>query len=236
MSTAKTKKQSSLSIKSWAEDDRPREKMMSKGRVVMSDAELIAILIGSGTAEDSAVGLAKRILGSVGNDLNKLGQMSFKDLMKFRGIGEAKAISIASALELGRRRNGAKPSKTSRITSSSDAFDVLYPYLSDLDHEEFYVVLLNRALRVVEVVRISQGGITGTIADARLIFKHCIDRLASHVVLAHNHPSGNLKPSKADISLTKSLVEGSKLLEIKIIDHIVIAGKGYFSFADEGLI
>lgn len=226
----------SLSIKSWAEDDRPREKMLQKGRSVLTDAELIAILIGSGSRNESAVELAKRILLSVQNDLNHLGSLSIKDLMKFKGIGEAKAISIAAALELGRRRKFAEPQKQLRISSSNDAFDALYPFLADLQYEEFYALLLRRNNTVIETIRISQGGVSGTVVDAKMIFAAALDKMASSVILAHNHPSGNLSPSQADIRLTKQLVQGGKLLDISVVDHLILAGKSYYSFADEGMM
>lgn len=225
-----------LSIKAWAEDDRPREKLLQKGRDVLTDAELVAILIGSGNRHESAVDLSKRILGSVGNDLNELGKMGIKQLMDFRGIGEAKAISIAAALELGRRRGASGPEKKRKINGSKDAYEILSPMLSDLSHEVFYAVYLNRANKVIEKCRISQGGVTGTVADTRIIFKLAIEKLASGIILAHNHPSGNLLPSQADIKLTKNLVEAGKMLEIPILDHLIVGDGSYHSFADEGLI
>ncbi|HAQ70733.1 DNA repair protein RadC [Salibacteraceae bacterium] len=226
----------SLSIKSWAEDDRPREKFMAKGRSALSDAELIAILIGSGNKNESAVELSKKILSSVGNNLNRLGQLSLNDLMKFKGIGEAKAISIISALELGRRRKTLGDDKTVKIESSITAFEALYPYLADLDHEQFYTMLLNRSNKVIDIVKISQGGVSGTVADSKLIFKSAVEKLASGIILAHNHPSGNLSPSQADITLTRKLQEAGKLLDISVLDHIIIANNEYFSFADQGMI
>jgi DNA repair protein RadC len=226
----------SLRIKSWAEDDRPREKFMAKGRSALSDAELIAILIGSGNKNESAVELSKKILSSVGNNLNRLGQLSLNDLMKFKGIGEAKAISIISALELGRRRKTLGDDKTVKIESSITAFEALYPYLADLDHEQFYTMLLNRSNKVIDIVKISQGGVSGTVADSKLIFKSAVEKLASGIILAHNHPSGNLSPSQADITLTRKLQEAGKLLDISVLDHIIIANNEYFSFADQGMI
>ncbi len=225
---------SGFSIKQWAEDDRPREKLLLKGRHVLSDAELIAILIGSGTREASAVQLAQEILHSVNSDLDALGTLNVKRLMRFKGIGKARAITIMAALELGRRRKVHERENPAQITCSKDAFVQLYPYLSDLNHEEFYVILLNRSNTVMETVKVSQGGVSGTVADAKIIFNAALDRLASGVILAHNHPSGNLKPSQADLTLTKRLVEAGKLLDIAILDHIIIAGKAYYSFADEG--
>jgi len=226
----------SLSIKSWAEDDRPREKFMAKGRSALSDAELIAILIGSGNKNESAVELSKKILSSVGNNLNRLGQLSLNDLMKFKGIGEAKAISIISALELGRRRKTLGDDKTVKIESSITAFEALYPYLADLDHEQFYTMLLNRSNKVIDIVKISQGGVSAPVADSKLIFKSAVEKLASGIILAHNHPSGNLSPSQADITLTRKLQEAGKLLDISVLDHIIIANNEYFSFADQGMI
>ena len=225
-----------LSIKSWAEDDRPREKMMKKGRSVLTNAELLGILIGSGVQNESAVDIAKRILASVNNDVNKLGRLSLSDLKKFKGIGEARAIAISAALEIGRRRQSSKSEIAKQITSSKDSFDVLYPFLADLDHEQFYVLLLNRSNIVIDAIRISQGGVAGTVADAKLIFKSAIDKLASSIIIAHNHPSGNLNPSQADIQLTKSIKQAGVFLEISILDHIIIAGECYFSFADDGIL
>ncbi|NQV52274.1 MAG: DNA repair protein RadC [Flavobacteriales bacterium] len=225
-----------LSIKAWAEEDRPREKLMYKGRSALTDAELIAILIGSGSRNESAVEVAKRILASVENDIHRLSRMSLKDLQTFKGIGEAKAISVIAALELGRRRKEKSTEPRPRITSSADAFDLLYPVLTDLDHEEFYIVLLDRANHVIDTVRISQGGVAGTVADAKLIFRSALERLASGIILAHNHPSGNLNPSQADIQLTKNLKTSGKLLEISVLDHLIVAENSFYSFADEGLI
>lgn len=236
MSEDRSTDKNSFSIKSWAEDDRPREKLLNKGRAVLTNAELIAILIGSGSKNESAVDLSKRILASVHNDLNQLGRLSINDLMKFKGIGEAKAISIIAAMELGRRRKESKSTEIQKITSSRDSYEALYPVLADLDHEEFYVILLNRGNRLIDIVRISQGGVSGTVADTKMIFKLAIEKLASSMVLAHNHPSGNNQPSQADITLTKNLQQAAKYMDISIIDHLIIAGQSYFSFADEGLL
>ncbi len=225
------------SIKSWAEEDRPREKLLMKGREALSDAELLAILIGSGTKKKSAVDLSKDILFSIQNNLNQLGKISIHDLMKFPGIGEAKAISIAAALELGRRRKeNSNPLKRDKITTSRDAFEILQSHLSDLPHEEFWVLLLNRANNFIKKVSVSKGGITGTVVDAKLILKSAIENLATSIVLCHNHPSGNLKPSQADIDLTKNLKQAGQMIDMQILDHIIIAGNGYFSFADEGMM
>lgn len=232
----KTTADDKLSIKAWAEDDRPREKMMMKGRGVLTNAELIAILIASGTRDSSAVDLAKQILASVGNDLGKLGKLSIADLMKFRGIGKAKAIAIAAALELGRRRSASTEIQDEQISSSEASFRLLYPLLADLDHEEFIVILMRRNNTLIDTVRISQGGVSGTVVDAKLVFKPAIEKLASCIILAHNHPSGNLTPSQSDIRLTKSLVQMGAMLEISVLDHIIVAGDKYTSFADSGII
>lgn len=223
-----------FSIKQWAEDDRPREKLLMKGRHVLTDAELIAILIGSGTREASAVQLAQTILHTVEHDLNKLGTMNVKKLTEFKGIGTARAITIIAALEIGRRRKEHREKGAKQITCSQDAYQQLYPLLSDLDHEQFYVLLLNRSNTILAVKRISQGGVSGTVADSKIIFSAALDALASGIILAHNHPSGNLAPSQADRSLTKRFVDAGKLLDVAILDHIIIAGQDYYSFADEG--
>ncbi|MBL4651804.1 MAG: DNA repair protein RadC [Flavobacteriales bacterium] len=226
----------SFSIKYWAEDDRPREKLVAKGRSALSDAELIAIIIGSGSRNESAVELSKRILHSIDNNLSELGKVSVNDLMKFKGIGEAKAITIAAALELGRRRKENEPQKKSKIVTSKDAFGVIYPVLADLPHEEFWVILLNQNNKLIDTVCISRGGVSGTVADAKLIFKVALEKLASSIILSHNHPSGNLKPSKSDIDLTKKLKEGAKLLDIAVLDHLIIGDANFYSFADQGMM
>lgn len=226
----------SLSIKSWAEDDRPREKLLAQGRSALSDAELIAIIIGSGSRDESAVDLSKRILHSIDNNLNELGKLTVNDLMKFKGIGEAKAITIAAALELGRRRKEQEPKKKIKIASSKDAFDIFFPLLEDVPHEEFWVLLLNHQNKVIDKVCVSRGGVSGTVADAKLIFKVAIEKLASSIVLCHNHPSGNLQPSHQDKELTKKLKQAGSTLDIAVLDHIIIGDTNYFSFADEGLL
>lgn len=225
-----------LKILSWAEEDRPREKLILKGRLALSDAELIAILIGSGTKSLSAVDLAKLILNRVHNDLNELARLSVKDLEKFKGIGEAKAISIVSALELGRRRKDSEPLKKLKITSSNDVYEAIKSQLMDIKHEEFWILLLNRANIVINKIQISSGGVSGTVADPKIIFKHALDHLASAIILVHNHPSGNLNPSQADIDLTKKLKEAGRFLEIPVLDHVIFADQGYYSFADKGLL
>jgi DNA repair protein RadC len=224
-----------LGIKSWSPEDRPREKLILKGRSSLSDAELIAILLGSGTATMSAVDLAKRILLCADNNMNRLAQLTVKDLIKIKGVGEAKAITIIAALELGRRRKDSDTDKPT-ITSSKQAFDLLRSDLTDIPHEEFWVILLNRGNRVIRKQKISLGGVAGTVADPKIIFKFALDELASGIILAHNHPSGNLKASVADHDLTRKLKEGGRLLDIQILDHLIIAGNQYLSFADEALL
>ncbi|MCO6500165.1 MAG: DNA repair protein RadC [Vicingus serpentipes] len=225
-----------LKIKSWAEEDRPREKLILKGRNALSDAELIAILIGSGNKKETAVELSKKILSTINNDLNYLGKLSLNDLIKFPGIGEAKAISIIAAMELGRRRKESADENKSIIVSSNDAYNEISSVLSDLPHEEFWVIYLNRKNEVLKKEHISKGGVSGTIADTKIIFKHAIELLASAVILCHNHPSGNLKPSNADLELTKGLKEIGQLMETPVLDHLIVGEKKYLSFADEGLI
>lgn len=225
-----------VSIKSWAEEDRPREKLLLKGKASLSEAELIAILIGSGTPSVSAVDLSKQILQSHSNNLNELAKLNVKDLMKFKGIGEAKAISIVAALELGRRRKESDQVKRPKITSSTSVFEIMKPALLDLKHEEFWIVLLNRSNFVLSKELISSGGVSGTLADPKIIFKAALDKLASSVILVHNHPSGNLKPSHQDVQLTKKMTESGRILDIPVLDHIIFTDDGYYSFADEGLI
>ena len=226
----------SLSIKNWSVEDRPREKLLSGGTQNLSDAELIAILIGSGTKSFSAVDLARQILHLAGNNLDKLGKCSVSDLKKLKGIGEARAISIVAALELGRRRKTTGINDEIKITGSVDIYNLMHPILSDLTYEEFWVVFLNRSNKVKSKHKISQGGITGTVTDIRLILKTALESLATSMILCHNHPSGNLQPSDADISITRKLKESSSLMDISLLDHLIIAGRGYFSFADENLI
>lgn len=223
-------------IKSWAEEDRPREKLLQKGRAVLSDAELLAILLGSGTARLSAVDVAKLVLKAAQNDLNVLARFSVKELMKQKGIGEARAITIVAALELGRRRKEADAPARTTITCSRDIYHVMQPHLQDLPHEEFWVILLNRANVVMRTVSISRGGVAGTVADPKLIFKEALEQLASSIVLVHNHPSGNRNPSAADIALTRKLKEAGQLLDLPVLDHLIFTDQGYHSFADEGML
>lgn len=225
-----------LSIKEWSLEDRPREKLLAKGISSLSDSELIAIIIGSGTKDESAVQLSKRILGSVQNNLNELGKLTVNDLQKHKGIGEAKAIGIMSALELGRRRKLSESINREKISSSNDIYEIFHALLADLPHEEFWIVLLNRSNKIIDRQKISQGGISGTVTDVRLMMKAALDKLSSSIVLIHNHPSGNTKPSEADISITQKVKESGKLMDITLLDHIIVTDGSYFSFADEGLI
>jgi DNA repair protein RadC len=224
-----------LPIKNWAEEDRPREKMLYKGIPALSDAELLAIILGSGNTCESAVELSQRILHSVDNNLNTLGKLTIKELTSgFKGIGQAKAVSIVAALELGKRRNSADIPQRNHIRSSKDAYLLLHPVLCDLPHEELWLTLMNRAGKVIEKIKISQGGTTETSADIRLILKAAITGLASGIILFHNHPSGNPAPSTQDDSLTQRLQESAKLMSISLLDHIIISDNRYYSYADEG--
>jgi DNA repair protein RadC len=227
-----------LPIKTWAEDDRPREKLALKGRSTLSDAELIAILISTGNKKESAVDLAKRILLSVDHDLDKLSRVSIPDLKNFSGMGEAKALSIIAALELGRRRNAAPvvDNSSMKITSSASAYRIVRPELDDLPHEEFYILLLNRSNIVTKKEQVSRGGMNATVVDPKIVFKIAVTNGASGIILAHNHPSGETKPSDHDIRLTKKLKEAADVLDIALLDHIIVGANTYFSFADEGLV
>lgn len=225
-----------VAIKYLAEDDRPREKLLNIGRQNLSDAELLAIILGSGNRDETAVQLAQRILSSHHNDLNVLGKVSVNELKKFKGVGEAKAISIAAAFELGKRRSETEAVVKPKIVTSADAFNLLSGKLSDLRHEEFWIILLNRAHTLITAQCISKGGVSSTVVDARLILKPAIEHLASGIILGHNHPSGQLKPSEQDITITKKLKESARLMDISILDHIIIGDQKYLSFADEGLL
>lgn len=229
-------KKPSFSIKNWADDDKPREKLTQKGRSALSDAELIAILIGSGNREESAVQLSKRILASVNNNLNDLGKLSVKQLIKFKGIGEAKAITIAAALEMGRRRRGENVEEIKKITGSKTAYELLQPIMGELPHEEFWIVYLNNSNKVLHKEQLSKGGITGTLVDIRLVLKQALEHNAVGLILAHNHPSGTLKPSEADKQITKKLKLAAEALDIKVLDHLIITQKAYFSFADKEIL
>ncbi len=229
-------KEKTLPIKSWAEEDRPREKMVLKGKANLSEAELLAILLGSGNNEETAVGLAQRILQHYDNNLNELGKVGISELTKFRGIGAVKAIGIIAALELGRRRQLSVIKDRSQIKSSSDVHQIFAPILQDLPHEEFWILLLNRSNKVLSRERISMGGVSGTVVDAKIIFKKALDQLASSIILCHNHPSGNLKPSQADLDITKKLKKAGEVLEISVLDHVIVSENGFYSFADEGML
>jgi DNA repair protein RadC len=226
----------SASIKNWAVDDRPREKLFTKGAIALSDSELLAILINTGNKNKSAVELAKEVLGLGRNNLNELGKLSVNDLMKINGIGEAKAITLAAALELGRRRQASASLVKSGIKSSNDIAEYLKITLKDYQLEVFAVVFLNRANKVNHFEIISKGGITGTVADPRVILKKALEKDATSIVLCHNHPSGNLRPSKADEELTLKIKEAAKYFDIRIMDHIIVSEDGYYSFADEGML
>ncbi|MEY4594100.1 MAG: hypothetical protein RIQ47_510 [Bacteroidota bacterium] len=225
-----------LSVKAWAEEDRPREKLMTSGRHTLTDAELIAILFGSGSRHLSAVELARQVLSSCDNDLQQLARKSAEELMQFKGVGAAKAVSLIAALELGRRKSAAPPTTQLKINGSESAAKLLQEMLGDLHHEEFWVLFLNRANLLIGKQQISKGGMTGTVADPKIIFQQALQHKATSIILSHNHPSGNLKPSDADIRLTKSLVDAGRLLEISVLDHLIITQKEYYSFADEGRI
>lgn len=231
-----TQKNASFSIKHWSQDDQPREKLRDKGRGVLSDAELVAILIGSGSREESAVELCKRILASVDNNLSALGKLSLKQLMAFKGIGEAKAISIAAAMELGRRRRGEEALERKKITSSSSVFELMQPIIGELAHEEFWIIYLNNSNKVLQKIQLSKGGMTGTLVDVRLVMKTALELGATSMILAHNHPSGTLVPSEADKQITQKLQRAGESLDIKVLDHLIITEKAYFSFADENLM
>lgn len=229
-------KPTSFSIKNWAVGDRPREKLRLKGKNSLSDAELIAILIGSGNRKESAVQLSKRILMGTENNLNALGKISIKKLTEYNGIGEAKAIAIVAALELGRRRRAEEVLVKKKITSSVSVFEVMQPIIGDLEHEEFWIIYLNNSNRIIEKVQLSKGGITGTIVDVRIALKKALECGATALVLAHNHPSGTLRPSEPDRQLTKRLKTAGESLDIKVVDHLIVTQKAYFSFADEHLL
>ncbi|NNE26871.1 MAG: DNA repair protein RadC [Saprospiraceae bacterium] len=228
--------QHALGILAWAEEDRPREKLILNGRTALSTVELIAIILGSGTQNNSAVDLAKIIYNHFNNNLHKLSRANLQELQQFKGVGKAKAVSLMAALELARRKEISDHQKIQKINASKDAYLILKPHLSDLSHEVFMVILLNRQNAIIKTVTISIGGVSGTVVDPKIIFKRALDHHASSIILAHNHPSGNLKPSKPDIDITKKICHGAGLLEITVLDHLIISHQGYLSFADEGLI
>ena len=222
-----------FSIKYWSEDDKPREKLMLKGKAVLSDAELLAILIGSGSRNESAVELSQRILSNSNNNLNSLAKLTIKQLMVFKGIGEAKAITIIAALELGKRRREEEPQELIQITSSKITFQIMQPVIGDLLHEEFWVLYLNNSCKVIYKSQLSKGGITGTIVDIRMVFKIALEQNATFVVLAHNHPSGDPNPSPEDFKITKKLQNAGEIVDVKVLDHVIVSDKSYYSFADD---
>jgi DNA repair protein RadC len=225
-----------VGIKSWAVEDRPREKMISRGLSALTDAELIAILISSGNSRESAVELSRRIMDSIHHNLNELGKLNCDELKKFRGIGQAKAITLIAAMELGRRRNQSEALDNGQIKGSRDAADYLRPEIGDLAYEEFWVLFLNRQNKVIDKRKLSQGGMTGTVIDVRMVLKLALEKHATSMIICHNHPSGNLDPSDADKKITKQMKEAAALMEIPVIDHLIVTQAGYFSFADEGLL
>ncbi|MCK5815896.1 MAG: DNA repair protein RadC [Flavobacteriaceae bacterium] len=227
-------KNKSISIKDWKEDDRPREKLLLKGKHVLSDAELMAILLGSGSRNESAVELSKRILASVNNNLNELAKLSAEQLMTFKGIGEAKAVSIITALELGRRKRLEEALIQPKITSSKSVFEIMQPIIGELLHEEFWIIYLNNSNKILQKNQMSKGGLTGTLVDTRLVFKKAMEISATAIILTHNHPSGTLVPSNADKQLTQKLKRAGETLDVKVLDHLIITNSGYYSFADEG--
>jgi len=223
-------------INMWAEDDRPREKMSTKGKSTLSDSELVAILIGSGNTRQSAVELSQQVLDDVENNLIELSKLSISDLTKYNGIGSAKAISIIAAMELGRRRLSSKALLKKKVTSSRDAYDLFLPFLIDRYDEEFRMLLLDRSNKIILNLRVGEGGFAGTVADPKKIFKLALQHNASSIILGHNHPSNNISPSDTDISLTKKLGRAGESLDIMILDHIIVGNDTYYSFADEGVI
>lgn len=228
--------QVSFSIKNWAEDDRPREKLLKKGKMSLSDAELLAILIGSGNRRENAVDLCKYILSHTDNSLSKLGKLSLNQLLKYNGIGPAKAVTIIAALELGRRRRTEEALVKKKITSSASVFEYMQPRIGELPHEEFWIIFLNNSNKVIDQLQLSKGGITGTLVDVRIALRMALELGATSLILSHNHPSGNLNPSEADKKLTQKLQRAGESLDIKTLDHIIVTEKSYFSFADEGLL
>ena len=229
------KKMDNFPITNWSEDDKPREKLMLTGKSVLSDAELIAILIGSGNRNESAVDLSKRILGSIDNNLNALGKLTIPQLIKFKGIGEAKAISIIAAMELGRRRRTEEVVDLTKITSSQTIFQIMQPIIGELPHEEFWIIYLNNSNKVISKSQLSKGGITGTLVDTRLVFKVALEMGATSLILCHNHPSGTIMPSDADKLITKKLKLAGDSLDVKVLDHLIITETKYYSFVDEGI-
>jgi len=225
-----------VSIKNWAEDDRPREKLLLKGKNAMSDAELLALLLGTGNRNESAVDLAKAVLHEVKDNLVELSRMGINELLGFKGIGKAKAIILIAAMELGRRRNESEVMAKDKVTNSNDAFNIFRSAISDLPYEEFWIILLNKANRVIRKCSISEGGVSGTVVDPKKIFKIALDNHASSIILGHNHPSGNIQPSDADHKITKKIKDAGIMLDVAVLDHIIIGDDRYYSFADEGIL
>ena len=223
-------------IKEWSVEDRPREKLLKSGVQSLSNAELIALLIGSGTKEINAVDLSRNLLASVSNNLHEFSRLGPVDLVKIKGIGTAKAITLIAAIELGSRKNNSYAEEKVSIKNSQTAYEMLYPVIGELEHEEFWIIILNRAHKVIKTEKISQGGLTGTVIDTRMILKHALDKRATSLIISHNHPSGNKTPSEADINITKKIKNAAEIMDINVLDHIIIAGKNYYSFADEGLM
>jgi len=225
-----------MSLKFLAEDDRPREKFLLKGRAALSDSELLAIILGSGNQEDTAVELARKILASVNNNWQDLSKLSVKDLMKFKGIGEAKAIAVATAMEIGRRKAAQDIPEKTVVVGTKEAYKILLPYLSDLRTEEFWALFLNQKNNLVYKAQISRGGIASTLVDVRVLFKLALEHMAVSIIVAHNHPTGNLKPSEADIKLTNNIKKAGEILNITLLDHLIIGEQDFFSFREQHLL
>jgi DNA repair protein RadC len=226
----------SIKITDWAVEDRPREKLIQKGTGSLSDAELLAILISSGTKDKSAVDLGRELLLMVNNNLNNLGKLTIGDFTRIHGIGKARAVTISAALELGRRRKAEEQPEIPQIRSSKDVFELISPVLADLPYEEFWILFLNRSNKVINRVKLSQGGISGTVTDVRIIMKKAVESLASGIIVVHNHPSGNLNPSESDTRITQKIKESGNILDVQLLDHLIVSDRDYYSFADNGLL
>ncbi len=223
-------------IKEWSEEDKPREKLLLKGISALTDVELIAILLRSGNNNMNAVDLARKIMKDNSSSLYNLGKLSINDLMKYKGVGQAKAVSIVAALELGKRRSYSDTIKQEAINSPDDVFNYIYPIIGDLRYEEFWVIFLNKANKIIKKHKIGQGGISNTAVDIRLIMKNALDNFAVGIILCHNHPSGNIKPSNKDIDLTNKIQKAANILQINLLDHIIVGSKKFFSFKDKNII
>jgi DNA repair protein RadC len=224
------------SIKTWSPDDRPREKMLNKGATALSDAELLAILIGTGTREESALDIARKILNSIQHDLQSLGKMGLKDLIRFHGMGQAKAVTMLAAIELGKRRRAVEFKQVSKVRSSREVYERFLEYMSNLKHEEFWLMCLSRSQQVLSMNKIGEGGLTATVADPKKVFRIALENNAACIIVAHNHPSGNLQPSQEDNKLTNRLRENGNLMDCPLLDHLVVTDNGYYSYADEGAL